>query len=54
MGVSDHVRFCFFIVILITYNHYVTVGSQTLEKISDDDLVNLIKSEKYVVTLFSK
>ncbi|OXU20131.1 hypothetical protein TSAR_003375 [Trichomalopsis sarcophagae] len=31
-----------------------SVSSSTLETVSDDDLLNLIKTEKYVVTLFTK
>ncbi|XP_001605564.1 uncharacterized protein LOC100121961 [Nasonia vitripennis] len=33
---------------------FSSVSSATLETVSDDDLLNLIKTEKYVVTLFTK
>lgn len=43
------------LIILITFLLVTNaVNCETLEEVSDDDLLQLIKSNEYTVTLFSK
>ena len=43
----------FFIIAVLFFCTGYLVEAVNLETVSDDDLLNLIKNEKYVVTLFS-
>lgn len=43
--------FCFYVYFLL---HTVHLASSTLEVVQDDELMNLIRTEKYVVVLFSR
>jgi hypothetical protein len=40
--------------ILAIFYLFSSVTAASLETVNDEDLLNLIKTEKYVVTLFSK
>lgn len=42
------------IIFFILICSFVGVRSANLETVSDEELINLIKTEKYVVVLFSK
>lgn len=44
----------FRILIFLTLCFLSTIRAESLETVSDDELLNLIKTEKYVVALFSK
>ena len=42
------------IILFILICSFVGVHSANLETVSDEELINLIKTEKYVVVLFSE
>lgn len=48
-------HFCAFVMVfLITIPSIIRANSKKLEKVSDDEFLKLVQSEKYVVALFSK
>lgn len=44
-----------YFILLATFASFVfAVARSELERVSDDELMNLIRTEKYVIVLFSK
>lgn len=45
---------CTYVTLILTLNISVQASSKKLEKVSDDEFLKLVQTEKYVVALFSK